>query len=204
MCRSIVTAILITGSTIAVCLFIQLRQTEPIPTIENVISPDFICQTPQCVIASSIILRRMNIAADPCQDFDSFACGGRENNNISDNSVLWKIHKLLENGSPDDHSRISYIVCRDLYRSCMDLKSIRQRGLKHLKEAIDMMGGFPLLMGEKWNADEKWDWLLAGQKIMITEMSEAFVTVLNSEEMVDNSPLVNRFMVSFEVYQDKN
>lgn len=186
MCRSIVIAIIVTLSTIAVCSFIQLRQTEHFAIVEspleNIILPNRICQTAQCVIASSSILRQMNLQANTCEDFGKFSCGGQLFNELQNaNSYLWKIRKLLENGSPSDHSRISYIVCRDFYRSCTDLRALRQKGLLHLKEAIELMGGWPLLMDDNWNMDGMWNWQVAVRNVVITDMEEAFVKIEKSD-----------------------
>lgn len=193
-----------------VCLTIQLRQPEHVKTIdstrEHVILTNRICQTSQCVVASSSILRRMNLEADPCQHFASFTCGGEREHGATDNknSILWKIGTMLETGSAEDHSRQSYIVSRDLYRSCMNVKALRNRGLTYFQDAIEMIGGWPLLMGSDWNADGSWNWQLTGSNVLITNIVEAFVKVVNSEETDGNHSLLNILQVKLCVMYSVN
>ncbi|XP_046579499.1 neprilysin-11-like [Haliotis rubra] len=92
-----------------------------------------VCLTPECVATAARLTGRMNMNAEPCDNFYDFACGSwmekniiaedKSSNNIFtnlDDSLLIKLQNLLEAPFAEGEAT-SVKEAKTMYKSCMDL-----------------------------------------------------------------------------------
>ena len=66
---------------------------------------------------------------------------------------------LLEEESPLGEAK-PYRMARDVYKSCMDIGKIERLGLTPVKEILDDLGGWPVLLGPNvtWSGQANYIW----------------------------------------------
>ena len=47
---------------------------------------------------------------------------------------------------------------RELYKTCMDTKTLKQQGLTEMQEMITRLGGWPVVQGEGWRGGKNFKW----------------------------------------------
>lgn len=52
-------------------------------------------------------------------------------------------------------------LAKRLYRACMNKTLIEDRGLKPLIGITDKLGGWPVVLGDKWDPKSEWSWTWA-------------------------------------------
>ncbi|KAF9154687.1 hypothetical protein BG015_000215 [Linnemannia schmuckeri] len=131
------------------------------PTLNN----KAICTTSQCVLTASGILNDMDPTADPCQDFNQFACGGMEEkydipfdaSSIGPSELLQKNNECIirsivdvslgkvPKAAPGDAAAQNNIKkLLDFYASCMDETSTLKVGRKPLVDEVQkIIQSFP-------------------------------------------------------------
>lgn len=130
---------------------------------------DNVCITPGCVIAAAHILQRIDTSVDPCDDFYQFSCGTFMKNAIipdemADENMVNIINQKIQNQiraliavEPVPSDLNSFKLAKNFYKSCMDEKSIENRGIQPLIDLTKLYGGWPVIEGDKWNEDS-WNW----------------------------------------------
>ncbi|CAJ0584866.1 unnamed protein product, partial [Mesorhabditis spiculigera] len=127
---------------------------EPIPT----------CTTPGCVRAANNLLNAMNTSADPCSNFFEFACGGwNREHPIPDDMFAYgtfayareqlrlQLRVLLE--SEEGSASKSINMAKTAYKICMNTGQLDVLGSSLLLDAINELGGWPMLTGKDTAAD---------------------------------------------------
>merc|ERR1711936_302804 len=123
-----------------------------------------VCLTKGCVKAAADLIKSMDETVDPCSDFYNFACGNFiKETVIPDHQTSYgsfsivrdklnlRLRKLFE-GKPGGNDPQAYQNVRNYFQACMDTESIEEKGVEHLKALLDDIGGWPVLLGEKWQA----------------------------------------------------
>jgi predicted metalloendopeptidase len=101
----------------------------------------------------------MDKSVNPCEDFYQYACGSwRKNNPIPSDQSRWGrfnelaeynrqiLHEILEKNSADDAKRTPVQQkIGDFYQSCMDEKTIDEKGSAPLKPELDRVRVFLFL-----------------------------------------------------------
>jgi len=123
------------------------------------------CLTTDCVLTTSDIMRRMNLSADPCNDFWQYSCGGwlRDNRPKLADHESWgvedeveagirqHIHHLLQDSRAtdcaDDDGSMMTTTCkmRLLYSRCMDTQTVDAAGAQPLIDILNQLGGWSAL-----------------------------------------------------------
>ncbi|KAF5307502.1 hypothetical protein FQR65_LT06857 [Abscondita terminalis] len=115
------------------------------------------CDSDQCIIASSDIINQIDETMNPCDDFYKFACGKLESRthlkDVAKETIKNQVEKqlidiLIEPIADDDHPSLKYE--KNLFIACRK-EATDGTTLKGLKAIFKGMGGWPVLMGDKWN-----------------------------------------------------
>ncbi|XP_042901081.1 neprilysin-2 isoform X3 [Parasteatoda tepidariorum] len=156
---------------------IDSRETIFVPSnaerfVRNENSSDMsdICLTPGCVKTAAEILQNLNEDADPCDNFYKFACGGwLDKHAIADDrssvsvfsdvqdELNLKLRVLLDKQSDGSEPKTVKMI-KDMYDSCMNLKSIEKSDSEPLQKVLKTLGGWPVVVGENWDGSN-FDWM---------------------------------------------
>jgi len=118
------------------------------------------CLTADCVLATTDVLRRMNLTIEACDDFWQYSCGGwldahhdeqvgRETWGVEDEAqakIRRYFHRLM--GGParcDDEHMTASCKLRLTYARCMDTETIDAVGAQPLQDVLDTFGGWSAL-----------------------------------------------------------
>lgn len=105
--------------------------------------------------------------------FYSFACGNFvKETTIPDEKVSVNTFSIIgdklqeqlrslisEEINPNDSEPFN--LAKRLYRACMNKTLIEERGLKPLISITDKLGGWPVVLGDKWDPKSEWSWTWA-------------------------------------------
>ncbi|KAG8450602.1 hypothetical protein GDO86_003032 [Hymenochirus boettgeri] len=127
------------------------------------------CLTPECIEAAASIRSKLNLSADPCDDFFQYACGGWiQDNPIPDdmsnygiypwlrNNVDLKIKALLE--KPVSKKRDSEAIqkAKTFYISCMNETQIEEDDIKPLHKILKQSSLRWPVLESNIGSDGKW------------------------------------------------
>ena len=122
-----------------------------------------VCTSEQCEVAALRLFKNMNTSADPCNDFEQFACGHFQQDaqipeDKSKNSVftplvdtIYKRGRQLLEAEDQDEDRELFRTAKKFYRSCMDLDRLEELGVKPMLDSLMRLGGWPVVEGDEWN-----------------------------------------------------
>merc|ERR1719192_820899 len=134
-------------------------------------SPEY-CMTPGCVQAAADILSNMDHSVNPCEDFYQFACGGfiektvipddrtrMSSFSVLSDELLTQVRMILEEESEPNEAK-PFRMARDVYKSCMDVGKIQDLGLEPIKQILEELGGWPVLLGPNgtWTSENNYIW----------------------------------------------
>ena len=119
--------------------------------------------------AAADLIKSMDETVDPCSDFYNFACGNFIKERVlpdhkdfisSIDPIIDKknlrLRKLFEEKAVGCEPQ-AYQNVRNYFQACMDTESIEEKGVEELKALLDDIGGWPVLLGEKWQG-ENFQW----------------------------------------------
>ncbi|KAH8264524.1 hypothetical protein KR038_009603, partial [Drosophila bunnanda] len=128
------------------------------------------CLTQECIHTASTVLRKMKPEVEPCDNFYEFACGTYlEEENIPDDKVSISTFSVISDKLQEQlkdiitaerpetepkHFRLPNL----LYKACMNKTLIETLGAEPIKRVAEKLGGWPLIKGDSWNADDTWTW----------------------------------------------
>ncbi|XP_070073258.1 neprilysin-2 isoform X2 [Drosophila takahashii] len=129
-----------------------------------------VCLTQECIHTASTVLRKMRPEVEPCDNFYEFACGTYlEEENIPDDKVSISTFSVISDKlqeqlkdiitaerpeSEPKHFRLPNL----LYKACMNKTLIETLGAEPITRVAEKLGGWPLIKGDTWNADDSWTW----------------------------------------------
>nr|XP_046909765.1 neprilysin-1-like [Dermatophagoides farinae] len=121
-----------------------------------------VCTSMECVKTSASLLSAMDLNADPCEDFFQFACGNwvkkhiipEDRSSLSTFEVmaddLQIILKDLLEQLPNSADNSATLKAKRFYQSCMNIQKINQIGVQPILDALQEVGGWPVL-DRNWN-----------------------------------------------------
>ncbi|XP_070137530.1 neprilysin-2 isoform X1 [Drosophila bipectinata] len=131
---------------------------------------DDVCLTQECIHTASTVIRKMKPEVEPCDNFYEFACGSYlEEENIPDDKVSISTFSVISDKLQEQlkdiitaerperepkHFRLPNL----LYKACMNKTLIESLGPLPITRVAEKLGGWPLLKGDSWNADDTWTW----------------------------------------------
>ena len=129
-----------------------------------------VCYSAECIKKSSSLFQSMNLTADPCQDFNEYACGNFvRNSQIPDDKGRWtnfgviseRIYErgrsILEEPIQPGTDWETFKKAKMHYKACMDEGKREELGLKPLQDYLAQIGGWPVLEGgEAWTKSAEW------------------------------------------------
>ena len=124
---------------------------------------------PTLLRLSMAVRSTMNTAADPCENFMLYSCGGWLKNNPLPfsanhinrfmNTILSNVESLKKLVEGDDSDEIEAVrLAREFYSSCMDTDAIDDRGVQPLRDLVQLTGGYglPLTFRTVSNSIHEW------------------------------------------------
>ncbi|CAG0890073.1 unnamed protein product [Darwinula stevensoni] len=114
-------------------------------------------------LSAEEILSNMDPKEDPCNDFYRYTCGRFVDKAIIPDGESWvsqftKIDYQLKKDlrhiveKPIGSGELpAFRVVKTMYASCMNQSQINLLGLDVLKDVLDRIGGWPVVLGSEWN-----------------------------------------------------
>ncbi|XP_012252045.2 neprilysin-2 isoform X2 [Athalia rosae] len=147
-----------------------LRPTVVISKDGNVNAAETYCFTPGCIHTASKVLDNLNPQVEPCDNFYEFSCGGfieattipDDKTSVNSFSVISdklqdQLRTSIEEPSSADEPK-PFTLAKNLYKACMNKTAIEKAGLAPLRNIIEKLGRWPVLVGDSWN-DNEFDWV---------------------------------------------
>ena len=126
-----------------------------------------ICLSEQCIAASHRLFQTMNLKADPCQDFNEFACGKFVKEfRIPEDKSRWNAftpvsedvyergRDILEEEDQDGDWNV-FKQAKSLYKSCMNEEKLEELGVQPLIDSLKDIDGWPVIEGEEWSEERE-------------------------------------------------
>ncbi|XP_008194353.1 neprilysin-2 [Tribolium castaneum] len=173
-----------------------------------------ICLTPGCVKTAAQVLEKVDLNANPCEDFYNFACGNFiKNTAIPDDKAMISSFSIVEDEvedlmqsilkkpiAPTDTKPI--VLAKTLYQACMNTREIEANSVIKFKQLMKKLGGWPVIEGPDWDENE-FEWLATSYKFMKTGMTPDMLLNIVVEADISNSSRYALFLDQIDVKLDK-
>ncbi|XP_023289515.1 membrane metallo-endopeptidase-like 1 [Orussus abietinus] len=123
-----------------------------------------ICDEPACWSLGSDIKQNINPDVNPCDDFYKFVCGNWENKfphikkkpfytqfERAKDTITAQIKEILEEEPRNEILALK--KAKIWHKTCMDDETLRRRGLEPIKETLQKLGGWPIIL-PNWTPKE--------------------------------------------------
>ena len=154
-----------------------------------------VCMSVECVKTASALLSAMDLTANPCHDFFTYACGNwnkqhlisDDRSSISTFEVMADnlqviLKSLLEEPVSSTYDNSATIKAKTFYKSCMKIEKIEEIHDTPLKELIQNYGGWPVTnenwMPVNWKKEE----LLARLRV---ELNQGNIIIFITNSLID-------------------
>ncbi|XP_068152406.1 neprilysin-2 isoform X1 [Drosophila tropicalis] len=140
------------------------------PKSKSDMNKDSVCLSKECIHTASTVLSKMKPEIEPCDNFYEFACGTYiDEQNIPDDKVSISTFSVISDKLQEQlkdiitaerpetepkHFRLPNL----LYKACMNKTLIESLGPEPVTKLAQSLGGWPLIVGDSWNADKTWTW----------------------------------------------
>uniref|UniRef100_A0A336JZW6 CSON009745 protein n=1 Tax=Culicoides sonorensis TaxID=179676 RepID=A0A336JZW6_CULSO len=165
----------------------RLAAHQKIDTIgRELVDTEKICLEPGCIHAASDLLEKMNLDANPCEDFYEFACGkfvketfiSDEKTSVNTfvtmrDKLKQQLRMILEE-KPQDDEIAPFKQAKLLYKTCMNKTQIAKKGETPILKLLNIFGGMPALVGSNWD-ESKFSWVETVKKFRQMGLSVDYV-----------------------------
>uniref|UniRef100_A0A0R3RL50 Neprilysin n=1 Tax=Elaeophora elaphi TaxID=1147741 RepID=A0A0R3RL50_9BILA len=151
--------------------------------------------SPGYIKAAYYLLSSMNQSVNPCDDFFEYACGRwiSEHPIPSDLStyevstsvrekVARKMQELYDSKQSTNSKAMDAV--KTIYQTCMNTDRLHNIQGKEIVEAIEYLGGWPMVYGQKWS-EEKFDFTETMIRIAQTRSSSIFMNIYASSDQMN-------------------
>lgn len=116
-----------------------------------------VCVTKDCVLAAANMLASMDEAADPCDNFYEYACGGWIKSHVipEDKAVLGTFYQLRDDVDVKLKAVLEEPIvagewesiqkAKNYYQSCVNTSLLEDKNLTVVMDTIEELGGWPVL-----------------------------------------------------------
>ncbi|RZC36911.1 endothelin-converting enzyme 1-like, partial [Asbolus verrucosus] len=128
-----------------------------------------VCSSPVCVQTAAKVLQKIDLNANPCENFYKFACGKFLNNTAlppskttitSFSSVMDLVNEQMLTllAKPIEITDARHVVLiKSLYQACMDTAKIEAHSFSYVQKLLKNIGGWPVTEGQNWD-EESFNW----------------------------------------------
>ncbi|KAJ8306664.1 hypothetical protein KUTeg_015705 [Tegillarca granosa] len=167
ICYGIILAVIVVAVIISVLVWLHVR------------SKHKLCDTPTCKEASAYIVGKMNLSADPCDNFYNYVCGSwLKNLKVPKSRAKYNVFSIISDENDAHLKKIindsSYTLkgnfssavkkVKTFYNLCMNEQQIEDLGIAPILELIKELGSWTVTSnpeaGVTWNKDS-WDFFQA-------------------------------------------
>ncbi|XP_059477027.1 neprilysin-4-like [Neocloeon triangulifer] len=151
-----------------------------------------VCQTTGCVEAAEALKVSIDSAADPCNDFYAYACGGWQKRNpipktesqwnqfnIVDRKLDLQLKDIFEDDLHLEQEPEPVALVKQFFQACMDIERREQYGVRPLSEILSTLGGWPIATTEGQWSEDKFDLLktlgFVTRRLGLTPLATVFV-----------------------------
>lgn len=170
------------------------------------------CLTPECIEAAASIREKMNVSADPCDNFFQFACGSwMENNPIPDDqsnfgiytwlrsNVDLKIKALLEKPISKRRDSEAAQKAKTFYNSCMNETEIEEADEKPLIKLLKQPSLRWPVLESNIGSEGKWSERKFNFTQTLAELRGQYSTaVLMRVYVTTDDKISNNFIIKFD------
>ncbi|XP_043273874.1 neprilysin-2-like [Venturia canescens] len=155
------------------------------------------CNSTACSQAAFRIQMNMDPDVDPCDNFYRFACGGFRNRTvipknersvstytIIQDEINQQLKRSMEAESEPGELK-SFKLVKAFYKSCVNETAIEAEGVKPLQKILKKLGGWPVLDGDLWNADD-FNWTSSVYKFRDVGFSDRYFINIAVEQDLRN------------------
>ncbi|KAK0157464.1 hypothetical protein PV328_011207 [Microctonus aethiopoides] len=158
---------------------------------------------------SADILENMDPSVNPCDNFYKFTCGQFLNSTFATpdkkrvnwssdmyEKIVIRLGGLLNSKISENDIEL-FRQTKQLYRQCLDRKTITEQQDKNVLDILNKFGGWPVVMGDTWNSTDI-DWTNTPAIFSYAELLSYQYPVKNFTNYSDDSVYYN-FLVKYAV-----
>ncbi|KAF5307505.1 hypothetical protein FQR65_LT06860 [Abscondita terminalis] len=180
--------------TIGVLMYMGMKPAEGINNESD-------CDTPECVVAASELINRLDKTIDPCDDFFKFACGKFIKNTVKEDIDQELLTILKSPESNDDH----YLLKNEkrLFQTCINESELEEESMPIIHSMIRELNDWPVVVGHKWR-ERQFDWVDTVIKLKKSGYHDSMIlNIYKGTTGFSNSPPILEVLPGWSTYVRK-
>ncbi|KAK0043425.1 endothelin-converting enzyme 2 [Biomphalaria pfeifferi] len=195
----IVTGVIVIATAIIVPLAVKLFLTEDCSQYKQE-SESYLCLSRDCIIAAAYMVRKLNVAVDPCEDMYNFSCGNMlakakipagefiwdMDNEVAD-KIETDLYKLLQKDTIEIMGKSSKALskAKHYYQTCLNQGNISTHGIQNIQLMISQFGSWTLTSAniDEWKS-KNWNLQWSVEKMHMLGIYSLFRTIIDWDKDV--------------------